>query len=71
MSLTSYRAAPPRVTSWTCAPARFTRAEAKAQRQKGRREISLDGGIFNIVNGFLLDTPATKPGDDLLFRSLS
>ena len=34
MSLTSYRAAPPRA------------------KQKRRREVGLDGGIFNIVNGF-------------------
>ena len=38
MSLTSYRAAPPRVTSYA--------------KQKRRRELGLDGGDFNIVNGF-------------------
>ena len=35
MSLTSYRAAPPRVTS----------------EKKCRRELDLDGGNFNIMNG--------------------
>ena len=30
---------------------------------------SLDSGMFNIVNGFLL-TPPAKPGDDLLFHCL-
>ena len=51
MSLTSYRAAPPRAKTKT--PLRD----------------SLDSGIFNIVNGFLL-TPPAKPGDDLLFHCL-
>ena len=30
----------------------------------------LDSGIFKIANGFFRPTPATKPGDDLLFHCL-
>jgi hypothetical protein len=56
MSLTSYRAAPPRVTSY---------AETKTPLRD-----SLGSGIFNIVNGFCFPPPA-KPGDDLLFHCLS
>ena len=56
MSLTSYRAAPPRVTSYA--------------KQKRRRELGLVGGDFNIVNGICFPPPA-KPGDDLLFHCLS
>ena len=56
MSLTSYRAAPPRVTSYA--------------KTKTPLRDSLDSGIFNIVNGLLL-TPPAKPGDDLLFHCLS
>ena len=56
MSLTSYRAAPPRVTSYA--------------KTKTPLRDSLDSGIFNIVNGFRFAPPA-KPGDDLLFHCLS
>ena len=56
MSLTSYRAAPPRVTS--------LRETKRPPRDR------LDGGIFNTANGFF-ETPVSKPGDDLLFHCLS
>src|ERR1044071_3303663 len=55
MSLTSYRAAPPRVTS--------------TQTKTPLRD-SLGSGIFNIANGFF-EAPVSKPGDDLLFHCLS
>ena len=55
MSLTSYRAAPPRVTN-------YANKNAAARRA--------GSGIFNIVNGFRTAPPA-KPGDDLLFHCLS
>jgi hypothetical protein len=41
MSLTSYRAAPPRATI----------GKALASKEKRRREIVLDSGFFNIMNG--------------------
>ena len=44
--------------------------EAIASKQKGRRELGLDGGDFNIANGLHFPPPA-KPGDDLLFHCLS
>ena len=59
MSLTSYRAAPPR--------ANFV--SLRAQTKTPLRD-SLDSGIFNIVNGLHFPPPA-KPGDDLLFHCLS
>ena len=53
MSLTSYRAAPPR---------------AKAKKPP----LGMPAAAFlKIVNGFFRPTPAAKPGDDLLFHSLS
>ena len=61
MSLTSYRAAPPRVTISGASP---------RLKQKRRLRDRLESGIFNIANGFLL-TPPAKPGDDLLFHCLS
>ena len=60
MSLTSYRAAPPR--------ANFK--EALASKQKRRLRDRLESGIFNTANGFF-ETPVSKPGDDLLFHCLS
>ena len=59
MSLTSYRAAPPRANI----------GNALALKTKTPLRDSLGSGIFNIVNGFLL-TPPAKPGDDLLFHCL-
>src|SRR5438309_1847650 len=56
MSLTSYRAAPPRVTSYA--------------KQKTPLRVRLGSGIFNIGNGFF-EAPVSKPGDDLLFHCLS
>ena len=58
MSLTSYRAAPPR-DAWP----------NEGLKTKTPLRDSLGSGIFNIVNGFLL-TPPAKPGDDLLFHCL-
>ena len=60
MSLTSYRAAPPRANI----------SELKKLKQLSRCEIGLGSGFFNIVNG-LPRTPPAKPGDDLLFHCLS
>ena len=71
MSLTSYRAAPPRAIVQTF-----------YAKQKRRRELGLGGGIFNIVNGSAfkgacrnivpaVPAPPAKPGDDLLFHCLS
>ena len=51
MSLTSYRAAPPRA------------------KQKSRR-WGIPAAAFEIANGLFDETPATKPGDDLLFHCL-
>jgi hypothetical protein len=82
MSLTSYRAAPPRANDFklprsspeaSCFPFREAerwRAAPPRAKQKRRRELGLDGGDFNIANGLLL-TPPAKPGDDLLFHCLS
>ena len=58
MSLTSYRAAPPR--------ANITRSRPN----KNRRSDMLGSGIFNIANGFSPHRQS-KPGDDLLFHCLS
>ena len=60
MSLTSYRAAPPRVTIDA-----ITRPNKNAAD-----ELVLGSGIFNIMNG-LPHPPPAKPGDDLLFHCLS
>ena len=59
MSLTSYRAAPPRAN-----------AETLVHQTKTPLRDSLGSGIFNIVNGFF-EAPVSKPGDDLLFQRLS
>ena len=59
MSLTSYRAAPPRANN----------GAIRAQTKTPLRD-SPDSGIFNIMNGFSRAPPA-KPGDDLLFHCLS
>jgi hypothetical protein len=59
MSLTSYRAAPPRAN-----------AETLVHQTKTPLRDSLGSGIFNIVNGFF-EAPVSKPGDDLLFHCLS
>src|SRR5437868_15254074 len=61
MSLTSYRAAPPR--------ANISGASLRLKTKTPLRD-SLGSGIFNIVNGFRSAPPA-KPGDDLLFHCLS
>ena len=53
MSLTSYRAAPPRA------------------RTKRPPLGNAGSGLIEIVNGYFCPTPAAKPGDDLLFHSLS
>ena len=61
MSLTSYRAAPPRANiSGHLGPETI-----KPLRDRSRQRL------FNIMNGFFRPTPATKPGDDLLFHCLS
>src|SRR5438477_162694 len=57
MSLTSYRAAPPRATI----------RSALALKQKRRLRDRLESGIFNTANGFF-EAPVSKPGDDLLFH---
>ena len=61
MSLTSYRAAPPRANI----------REALASKQLSRCEIGLGSGFFNIMNGLSTGSPPAKPGDDLLFHCLS
>ena len=48
-----------------------TSAGTWALKQLSRCEIGLGSGFFNIMNGFFRPTPATKPGDDLLFHCLS
>ena len=55
MSLTSYRAAPPRANQST---------QTKSRRSVARQRL------LNIVNGFF-EAPVSKPGDDLLFHCLS
>ena len=58
MSLTSYRAAPPRANS------------SGPGSQKKKAAARLPGsGFENIANGFC-STPPAKPGDDLLFHCL-
>ena len=59
MSLTSYRAAPPRAN---------TRRIAAPNKKAAARHAG--SGFFEIVNG-LFETPVSKPGDDLLFHCLS
>src|SRR3954471_19409060 len=59
MSLTSYRAAPPRANTRRIA-APNEKAAAGVTRQR----------LSEIVNGFF-ETPVSKPGDDLLFHCLS
>src|SRR3954453_22098974 len=59
MSLTSYRAAPPRAIVQTL-----------VRKTKTPLRDSLGSGIFNIANGFF-EAPVSKPGDDLLFHCLS
>src|SRR3982750_4632011 len=59
MSLTSYRAAPPRANTRRIA----------APKKKSRRSDE-PAAAFEIVNGFF-ETPVSKPGDDLLFHCLS
>ena len=63
MSLTSYRAAPPRVTT-------FRLRLSSPEQTKTPLRDSLGSGIFNIMNGFF-EAPVSKPGDDLLFHRLS
>ena len=58
MSLTSYRAAPPRANVTDRSP----------QKQKPPLGVS-PAAAFEIVNGFHFPPPA-KPGDDLLFHCL-
>ena len=64
MSLTSYRAAPSRATN--------LRIFAQGAVRNSKRPALLPAS--NFVNGFSCDfflTPATMPGDVLLFRCLS
>ena len=68
MSLTSYRAAPSRATNVRIRAPIFNRAAP----QNSKRPALLPAS--NFVNGFFRDfvlTPATMPGDVLLFRCLS
>ena len=59
MSLTSYRAAPPR--------ANYDGHKARTKKPP----LGMPAAAFeNIANGLLL-TPPAKPGDDLLFHCLS
>ena len=41
------------------------------QDKKAAARQNAGSGFFEIVNGFFRPTPAAKPGDDLLFHSLS
>ena len=82
MSLTSYRAAPPRVTTFrlrlSSPELLFVFRSAKRngggllhpRQTKTPLRDSLGSGIFNIMNGFF-EAPVSKPGDDLLFHRLS
>ena len=66
MSLTSYRAAPPRVTMIEAARgSKITRNTKAAARNHPAAAFA------KIVNGFFRFPPAIMPGDDLLFRGLS
>src|SRR3954469_11826884 len=60
MSLTSYRAAPPRAN---------VTAYRYALKQRSRRSVARQR-LVETVNGFF-ETPVSKPGDDLLFHCLS
>ena len=62
MSLTSYRTAPPRVTSLLPEPC--------AEEQKAAARFP-GSGFLNNVNGFNRAPPAAMPGDVLLFQRLS
>ncbi len=64
MSLTSYRAAPPRAIVGRTAPQKAKRAAPEARRAFC---------VSDIVNGFFQfpRPPAAMPGDDLLFQCLS
>ena len=68
MSLTSYRAAPPRAP---IEPETGGFMRWIGPKQKSRRSAMPGSGFCNIVNGFFDLTPAAKPGDDLLFHCLS
>ena len=65
MSLTSYRTAPPRGTN--SGPRQSTTLVGRNKKAAARLPGS---GLQNIANGFL-ETPVSKPGDDLLFHCLS
>ena len=60
MSLTSYRAAPPRAN---------ISEDRDPRKKKSRRSVARQR-LSEIVNGFF-ETPVSKPGDDLLFHCLS
>ena len=62
MSLTSYRAAPPRVT--------ISGASLRLKKQSRRGRVP-PAALKTLRMRFRLDPPAAKPGDDLLFHSLS
>src|SRR4051812_18705624 len=82
MSLTSYRAAPPRVTIFHAAPKQpeasfvFRSAERNGggllhPRETKKPPLGVSpAAAFEIANGFF-ETPVSKPGDDLLFHCLS
>src|SRR4051812_3235790 len=72
MSLTSYRAAPPRDAKF-CLKRRRGHPPTWLSSHKLGRPFGLaepaGSGFSNIANGFC-STPPAKPGDDLLFHCL-
>src|SRR3954447_26604198 len=69
MSLTSYRAAPPRANLAEPEIRHASCGLDHGSKRKSRRSVARQR-LFEIANGFF-ETPVSKPGDDLLFHCLS
>ncbi len=69
MSLTSYRAAPPRGTKAEPETRHASCGLGQGSNKKTAARHA-GSGSFNIANG-LFSSPAAKPGGDLLFHCLS
>ena len=54
-----------------CRRRRTADAGPKQSFVKRHGKIAAGSGLIEIVNGYFCPTPAAKPGDDLLFHSLS
>src|SRR6478735_4223195 len=70
MSLTSYRAAPPRANLAEPETRHASRGLGRCSKTKKPPLGATPAAAFEIVNGFCFPPPA-KPGDDLLFHCLS